>query len=464
MTDTLPQSGPPTDAEAPAPTNGPFSSLANRDYRMLWYAGLFSFLSVQGQLVLRGILAWDLTESDSALGVVYLVFGAAMLVATPIGGVAADRISKRTILIGCQVALFTVALTMGILVLSDAVRFWMLPIASGVQGVAFAFFAPSRMAFTAELVGRAQIGNAISLSVLSMNGTRVFAPFLAGLLAGVATVGIGGTYLISATISALALVFLLRTPATAPATAAAMATAAHPPHGHPAPEPRGPFDDIVAGLRYVKDTPAVARIVLASFFVIMFGFNYVAFLPSMVADTFELSDVYLGLAMAASAIGAVATALPTAKLADGPSAHRLMVISGFVFGGAVFALAFAPSYVAALVVLLIVGGATAMFQSLSNTIALTTSSEDMAGRVQSLLMLSFAGFGIAAGPLGLLAESIGRRPAIAVMGAVTMIAMVGYVVAEARARVADEQRAAADVAEPVPAAAAVSFSAGGGGS
>ncbi|MGH1506119.1 MAG: MFS transporter [Acidimicrobiales bacterium] len=423
MTDTLPQSQP---AAAPEPTNGPFSSLANRDYRMLWYAGLFSFLSVQGQLVLRGILAWDLTESDSALGVVYLVFGASMLVATPIGGVAADRISKRTILIGCQIALFAVALTMGVLVLSDSVRFWMLPIASGVQGMAFAFFAPSRMAFTAELVGRAQLGNAISLSVLSMNGTRVFAPFIAALLAGMVAVGIGGAYLISAAISALALGFLLRTPAAAAASMAGTA-----------PVRRGPFDEILDGLRYVRRHPEVARIVIASFFVIMFGFNYVAFMPSLVADTFGLDDVYLGVAMAVSAIGAVATSLPTAKLADGPSAHRLMVISGFVFGGAVFALAFAPSYGIALVILLAVGGSTAMFQSLSNTIALTASDDAMAGRVQSLLMLSFAGFGIAAGPLGLLAEAIGRRQAIAVMGAVAMLAMVGYSATEGRARTTD---------------------------
>ena len=114
-----------------------------------------------------------------------------------------------------------------------------------------------------------------------------------------------------------------------------------------------------------------------------------------------------------------------------------MVISGFVFGGAVFALAFSPNFAIALVILLAVGGSTAMFQSLSNTIALTTSDDAMAGRVQSLLMLSFAGFGIAAGPLGLLAEAIGRRQAIAVMGAVAMLAMVGYSAAEGRARTTD---------------------------
>ena len=68
-----------------------FASLQNLDYRKLWWAGTFSFMSVQMQFLLRGVLAWDLTEREGALGLVYLCFGIALLIATPLGGVAADR-------------------------------------------------------------------------------------------------------------------------------------------------------------------------------------------------------------------------------------------------------------------------------------------------------------------------------------------------------------------------------------
>ena len=75
-------------------TRAAFSSLAIVDYRRLWWAGTFSFMAVQMQFLLRGVLAWDLTEREGALGLVYLCFGVAMLIATPLGGVAADRLPK----------------------------------------------------------------------------------------------------------------------------------------------------------------------------------------------------------------------------------------------------------------------------------------------------------------------------------------------------------------------------------
>ena len=70
-----------------------FSSMRIPAYKRLWWAGTCSFMSVQMQFLLRGVLAWDLTEREGALGLVYLCFGIALLIATPLGGVAADRAS-----------------------------------------------------------------------------------------------------------------------------------------------------------------------------------------------------------------------------------------------------------------------------------------------------------------------------------------------------------------------------------
>ena len=166
------------------------SSLQVPEYRVLWWAGVFSFMSVQGQFVLRGLLAWDLTESEGALGLVYLVFGLTMLIGTPFGGVVADRFAKRRVLLWSQSLIFVAAAAMAVVVLADLVTFWMLLLASMAQGLAFAFYGPARIAMAAELVGRDQLGNAITLSMLSMSGTRVFAPALAGFLAGLTFVGI----------------------------------------------------------------------------------------------------------------------------------------------------------------------------------------------------------------------------------------------------------------------------------
>jgi MFS family permease len=331
-----------------------FSSMRIPAYKRLWWAGTCSFMSVQMQFLLRGVLAWDLTERESALGLVYLCFGLALLVSTPLGGVAADRLPKRRVLLVSQGAILVVATVMGIVVVTDRVQFWMLLVASLVQGLAFGFYGPTRVAFTSEIVGREQLGNAITLSMLSMNGTRVFAPSLAGVLAGIALVGIGGGYIVSALFSVGAFVLLLRCPPGAEPRATSTAK---------------PLAEIMDGVRYVGARPHLRRLVLSSFVIIMFGFNYVAFIPALVKGEFDLGDGWVGLIMSASSIGAVIVAVPLAGRADGAGVWRLMVISGVAFG-------------------------------------------------------------LAAAPLGLLAEAIGLRQAIACMGAVTLATVVGYAALE----------------------------------
>jgi MFS family permease len=394
-----------------------FSSLRIPDYKKLWWAGTLSFMSVQMQFLLRGVLAWDLTEREGALGLVYLCFGVAMLIATPLGGVAADRLPKRRVLLVSQAALLAAAAGMGIAVVTDRVQFWMLLLAAVTQGTAFGFFGPTRMAFTAELVGREQLGNAITLAGLSMNGTRVFAPSIAGALAGIAIIGIGGAYLIAAVISLGAFVQLLRCP--------------HDESRHATTKAR-PLAEIADGVRYVMARTHLRRLVFSSFVIIMFGFNYVAFIPALVKGTYDLSDGWVGLMMSASSIGAVLVAVPLATRADGPGVWRLMVFSGIVFGGGVFALGLATQFLVAFAVVAVVGAGTTGYQSLSNTLALNMTDESHHGRVQSLMMLSFAGFGIAAAPLGLLAEWIGLRPAIMFMGLAALLAVVIYAVMEHR--------------------------------
>ncbi len=391
-----------------------FVSLKIPNYRILWWGGVFSFMSVQMQFLLRGILAWDLTERESALGLVYLVFGLTMLIATPLGGVAADRFPRRTVLLFSQGALALGAALMGFAVLTDQISFWMVLVAGSIQGISFGFYGPARVAFAADLVGRDQLGNAITLSLLSMSATRIFAPALAGVLAGVAFVGIGGAYLISAAFSIASFISILRLPTIA----------------IDSPSKRNPISDIAEGVRYVRRDRSLKLLVVTSFFVIMFGFNYVAFMPAMIKDIFDLGDSWLGIISSASAFGAVAVSVPLASRADSPKAKRVMAYGGMVFGGFVIVLGAAPNFWTAFAVVLLVGAATTTYQSLSNTLALQMSDNLHQGRVQSLMQLSFAGFGIASAPLGILAEAIGLRQTFMVMGVVALAASVFYFVAE----------------------------------
>ncbi len=430
--------GPPS-ASSPheADGEGAFASFASPGFPALFMAGLFSFVSVQMQFLLRGILAWDLTERESALGTTYLAFGLAMLVATPLGGVATDRLSKRSVLVFSQSVIMVMALAMGAAVVTGVVQFWMLLVAAVAQGIAFGFFGPARVAISSEIVGRDHLGNAITLSLLSMNGTRIFAPSLAGVLAGIATVGIGGAYIIAGVASTLSLLFLLRVPdhtkanrLAEEAEAAEAAIAAPGPTAEPLAERPNPLQELIEGVRYVIDRRPLRRLLISSFFVVMFGFNYIAFYPALVKGVFERGDASVGLISTAGAVGAVLVSLPLAAKANSPWARLIMALAGLGFGLGVAGVGLSPTFWVACAAVFFVGAVTTVFQSLSNTLALGMADEGHQGRVQSLMQLSFAGFGLAALPLGVLAEIIGLQPTIVIMGLIAASSIIVYGVLE----------------------------------
>lgn len=394
-----------------------FSSLRIPAYRTLWWAGLFSFVAVQMQMLLRSLLAWDLTESERALGEVFLFFGVAMLITIPLGGVAADRLPKRAVMLTSQGILTLSSLSLGLAIMLGSERFWMLLVTAVAQGVAFGLLGPARTAFNREVVGREHLGNAITLTMLSMNGTRIFAPSLAGAMAGVSFLGLGATYVISSGFALISFFMMWRLPNPPPRTTAR----------------RNPFRDIVDGVRYVAARPPLRRLILSSMFVIIFAFNYVAFLPSLVEGEFGLGDGSVGLMSTAGAVGAVLAFVPVASRADSPSARKMMTSAGVGFGLGVAALALTPNLMVAMMVAAVIGAMTNAYQSLSNSIALRMADELHEGRVQSLMQLSFAGFGMAAAPLGFLAELVGLRPTLVVMGAVATLSMLLYILFEWRA-------------------------------
>lgn len=381
-------------------------------FRALWWSTTFSFIAVQMQFLLRGLLAWDLTEREGSLGLVYFVFGLALLVSTPLGGAAADRWRRRRLMIVGQAVLTVASFAMGLLVISDVVQFWMLLVSGGIQGLMFGLAGPARVSFTTTLVGRDLVGNAVTLQSLSMSGTRVFAPALAGTLAGVYVVGIGGAYVVSSAFSVVSLVLLFPLPDKPPLGAT-----------H-----RNPLREIADGVAYVAAHPYLRGLVLTATVVIAFGFNYIAFMPALVEGTFGLDEQFVGYAATASAVGAVAVSLPLARSADGPSARLLLATFGVGFGVTLLALSVAPNYLSAMAVVMVVGACSTGFLALSQSQALRASDEAHQGRVQSLVQTSFAAFGIMAYPLGRLAEWIGLRYMLALLGASIIVATVSFAI------------------------------------
>lgn len=396
---------------------------------------------MQMQVVARGYLAYDLTGKNSALGAVMIAFGVPQLILGLWGGVLADRLPKRNLLLTCQMIIALNSAWVATMIELGRIEFWMLIVAGVVQGAGFSFVGPARQAFIGDLVDRSAVGNAVVLQQLSMNSTRVIGPSLAGAFIAISVIGIGGVYYMTTLGFFLATFTMLRLPP-----------------GNPKPRENkvSPLTDMADGVRYVKNRPSIALLVLTSFAVVMVGFPYQSFLPSVAKEVYGAGSGGLGALQSFGAIGAVAATLLVATYAQSKRAWAAQPLLAIAFGGALIGLGLAPNLWFGLLAMVAVGGLAGGFQGLNN--ALTMSSTDTAyqGRVQSISMLSWSLFGLFALPIGFLADIIGIQETVVLLGGTVMTSVLllqlfsrtESVRADRRARVSALERHAAEAGAP----------------
>lgn len=381
---------------------------------------------MQMQVVARGYLAFDLTGKNSALGGVMLAFGVPQLLLGLWGGVLADRLPKRNLLVVCQGIIATNSAWVAFMIHADRIEYWMLIVAGVVQGAGFAFVGPARQAFIGDLVGRQSIGNAVVLQQLSMNSTRVVGPGLAGAFIAVAFIGTAGVYIMTTIGFFIAMATMFRLPA-----------------GNPTPRetPRSPISDMLDGVRYVVRRPSIALLILTSFAVVMVGFPYQSFLPSIAADVYEVGSFRLGLLQSAGAVGAVFATVMVAAFAESRRAWFAQPILAITFSGSLVLLGAAPSFWVGMAAMVAVGGLASGFQSLNNSLTMSSTDSAYHGRVQSISMLSWSMFGLAALPIGIVADHIGIQQTIVLLGCLVVVLVVGLQLF-GRSRAVVEDRAA----------------------
>ncbi len=382
---------------------GRFEALQEPVFRRLLVGGAFTFLAMQMSVIARGWIAFDLTGSNAALGGVLIGFGLSSMFAIPFGGVLADRFPKRRVLRIAGTVQAATSLALGVSVATDTIAYWMLVVASIIQGAVISLLGPARLAFIAESVARDRMTNAILLSQSSLQLTRVIGPATAGVLIGVSFVGVGGVYFLAGAIAA-----------------GGVLTPIGLPDGRPKVAPtRSPGADLVDGLRYVRSNKRLSHLLLLSFGVVLVGFPHVAFLPVVAEDIFDAGASGYGLLITASAVGAVAASL-TLTGVDRRRLPRIQALAAVGFGVTLALFGLAPAFWVALVVIVLIGATSAAFQALNNSLVLGIAPVEYHGRVQSLLMLGFSGFGFAALPLGIVADAVGLRPTLTAMGLVVM--------------------------------------------
>jgi len=179
----------------------------------------------------------------------------------------------------------------------------------------------------------------------------------------------------------------------------------------------------MSGLRYVARHREVKMLLVTSFVVVMLAFPFMALLPVVAEELFDVAASGYGVMKGVSAVGAVAV---IAKRAGGEQAFTVQLVSGVCFGVGLILLPLSQTYLLALVSIMFIGGAASGFQSMNNSLVIALAESEHHGRIQNMMMLSFSGFGMAGLPLGILPDQIGLRQTFGAMGVVTVGAMLVY--------------------------------------
>lgn len=383
-----------------------FRALKVYNYR-LWVTGaLVSNIGTWMQRVAQDWLVLTVLTNNSgtAAGITTGLQFLPIVFLGPYAGLLGDRVNKRKLLLLTQTAMGFCALLLGILVVTDSVQLWHVYALAVLLGVASAFDAPSRQAFVSEVVGKADVPNAVALNSASFNLARLAGPGVAGLV--IALVGTGPAFLINAAsfVAVIFSIWKMRVHELIP----------------PIKVPRAK-GQIREGLVYIRQRPDLLMIMVLVFIVGTFGMNFQITNALMATTVFNLGPGEYGILGSVMAIGTLAAALLAARRKNTRMAY--VVGGALAFGVTVTVAAFMPSYFWYAVALVPVGLAALTFMNACNTTVQLTTDATMRGRVLAVYMVVLQGGTPIGAPLvGWIATEFGARWSLGLGAAVALVA------------------------------------------
>jgi len=382
-----------------------FRSFKNPVYRLYFVAMAGYMAPWSMQMIGRSLLVYRITGSATILGIMSLAFAIPMLCLSLFGGVIADRMSKKHVIVAGTVGAALVslgvalALTLGYLGPERPGSWWILAVAGALQGGIMALMIPARLAIVPEIVGREELLNAVSLNTMEMNGLRMLAPALAGFL--VESFGFDTLYYVMTgcyLVGAIIFSFLPRT-----------GTAATP----------GPnaLAQMKEGLNYIRHNTAILLILFFTVFAVILTMPYYVLMPIFTEDILMVGAAGLGILMSVSGVGAIIGSLVLASL---PNKKRgLMFLTGsLILSLALIGFSFSGSWHLSLALIVIVGLGDTARMTLGTTLLQYYTEEEYQGRVMSIFVMQFGLMGFGAFGAGLLTEVVGVQWAVGGLAAV----------------------------------------------
>ena len=385
--------------------NGNWRSFRHRNFRILFPANALSNIGTWVQIIAQDWLVLQLTDNNGFyLGLVTAIQFVPVMLLSLHGGVLADRVDKRKLLIATNTLAALACYALGILVVAEVIELWHVFVCAAVLGIASAIDAPIRQSFTAEIVGDDDVANAVSLNSANFNMGRLVGPALSGIL--IANFDTGPSFLINATsyLFVIGSLFFMRS------------------SDFFSQKKEKTLGTIREGLHYAMARPDLYVVMALIFFASTFGLNFQIFNALMATKEFGKGPASYGLLGTYVAIGSLAGALISARL-ERFRDSMLVVRLGVVFSLVVIATAFMPTYwVYSL--WLPIGGVSALAMLISaNSYVQVNSDPAVRGRVMGIYLLIFMG-GTPLGSLfiGYMTEAVGVRETIFICGVIPLVA------------------------------------------
>ena len=356
-----------------------FAALKHYNYRLWFYGQMVSLMGTWMQSTAQGYLIYQLTGSPAYLGLVGFVGGVPALLFTLFGGVIADRISRRNMMVITQSLMLVLAFILAALTFTNIVQPWHIVVLAFLLGVANAFDAPARIAFVTELVSREDMTNAIALNSTMFNIATVVGPSVAGLT--YAAFGPAWCFTLNGIsfIAVIVALLLMRIkPVVQPLRRATV------------------LADLTEGLRYVFTHSLILSLIGSIGLVSIFGVGMMTLLPAWATDILHGNVTTNGWLVSARGFGSLVSALMLAYLGSRRYRGKLWTVGAFVMPVMLFIFALIRWLPLALVMLVGVGWSFMMVMNNSNALMQSHVPDHLRGRVMSVYTLVFFG----AMPLG----------------------------------------------------------------
>jgi MFS family permease len=409
-----------------------FAALSIPNYRLYYGGQAISLIGTWMQMTAQSWLVLSLTHSGAALGGIVALQTIPVLLLAPYGGVIADRVNKRRLMVALQSAMGVQALILGILTITGTVQVWQIGVLACVLGLNNAFENPARQSFMMEMVGADHLRNAVSLNSVLVNIARTIGPAVAGIL--IATVGEGVCFLTNAAsfVAVVTSLLVMDRSQLRPSAPAARAPG-----------------QLREGLRYVRSDRQLWMPLVMMAAVGCLTYEFQVSLPVMASRGLHVGAKGFGFMTAAMGVGAVVGGLLMA--ARGKTGLRPLVVAATALGFALVLASAAPTLGFELAALAFAGGASITFMATGNSTLQLTAEPAMRGRVMSLWFVAFQGSTPIGGPIvGALMGVLGARAGLG-LGAVTclIVAVAGAAALAGRGQPSVEPQDATDGVKPV---------------